>query len=167
MELVFSTVVVPALANNEIHCSLFGYFDNFQFNLDLNCFRDLAVLCKIIPPLWTHQSVSLSPGWAGVLTPESTPLWRRIRDTMLLVWNNTNTNFMPQCHHQSCSCLTPSLTVSNSYFSDRKMIWNKHNCSLLTQAQSVCTTWGFLISGSFSLCSLRFNDSDQRSVDQI
>ena len=31
------------VANNEIHCSLFGYFDNFQFNLDLNCFRDCAL----------------------------------------------------------------------------------------------------------------------------
>ena len=45
--LLLSTVVVPTFANNEIHYSVFGYFDNFQFNLDLNCFRDLAVLCKI------------------------------------------------------------------------------------------------------------------------
>ena len=59
-KILLSTVVVPAVANNEIHCSLFGYFDNFQFNLDLNCFRDLAVLCKIIP-LLTSRSPCL-PG---------------------------------------------------------------------------------------------------------
>ena len=67
-KLLSSTVVVPAVANNEIHCSLFGYFDNFQFNLDLNCFRDLAVLCKIIPRL-TSRSPCLPGRESWLRTP--------------------------------------------------------------------------------------------------